>query len=302
MQKLKQYMLPIAMLGGIVFYPWMHYLTPLSPYLIFLMLVITYCKIEPREFKIGQFQIELLIIQLIMSAIAYFAFVWWDKVVATGVFICVFIPTATAAPVITGMLGGSVTRLVGFSLIGNLSCAIIGPALLAGMGVHPEMSFGASFTLISSRVFPLLILPIITALILRYSWKSLHDLLAKKIEISFYMWALALFIVVGSSISFLIKNFQSDKLIPIIGLALGSLIVCLLQFKVGRTVGKIFGDKVSGGQGLGQKNTVLAIWMALTYMDPLASIAPASYVAWQNIINSWQLMRHKSKQSQSKPK
>ena len=58
-------------------------------------------------------------------------------------------------------------------------------------------------------------------------------------------------------------------------------------------VGGHYGDKVSGGQGLGQKNTVLAVWLALAYMHPIASIAPAAYIAWQNIINSWQLVRHR---------
>ena len=76
-----------------------------------------------------------------------------------------------------------------------------------------------------------------------------------------------------------------------IWLALGALIVCVLQFWIGRKVGRRYGDAVSGGQSLGQKNTLLAVWLALAYLNPIASIAPASYVAWQNIINSWQLMR-----------
>lgn len=29
--------------------------------------------------------------------------------------------------------------------------------------------------------------------------------------------------------------------------------------------------------------------MALTYLEPVTSVAPAAYVAWQNIINSSQL-------------
>ena len=48
---------------------------------------------------------------------------------------------------------------------------------------------------------------------------------------------------------------------------------------------------ISGGQALGQKNTILAIWMAHTYLNPLSSVAPGSYVLWQNIINSWQLWK-----------
>ena len=72
-----------------------------------------------------------------------------------------------------------------------------------------------------------------------------------------------------------------------------ALVICLLQFTLGRYIGRRFGDTVAGGQLIGQKNTVLAIWMAQTWLDPLSSVAPAAYVIWQNIVNSWQLWRYK---------
>ena len=72
-------------------------------------------------------------------------------------------------------------------------------------------------------------------------------------------------------------------------IALFALLVCLLQFLAGKLLGRKYGQTIAGGQGLGQKNTVLAIWMALTYLNPLASIGPASYVVWQNCFNSMQL-------------
>lgn len=74
-------------------------------------------------------------------------------------------------------------------------------------------------------------------------------------------------------------------------IALLSGIICCAQFYYGRKIGGINGDKVVGGQGLGQKNTILAVWMTITYLNPLASIGPAAYVFWQNTINSWQLYR-----------
>ena len=65
--------------------------------------------------------------------------------------------------------------------------------------------------------------------------------------------------------------------------------VCCAQFVAGRKIGRRCGDKIAGAQGLGQKNTVLAIWMSLTYLNPISSVGPAAYVAWQNTINSAQL-------------
>ena len=41
-----------------------------------------------------------------------------------------------------------------------------------------------------------------------------------------------------------------------------ALVICVLQVILGRRIGRRYGDPVSGGQGLGQKNTILAIWIA----------------------------------------
>lgn len=289
---LKNLMLPIAMIVGAVFYPWIGYLTPLSPYMIFAMLLITYCRLDVRDLRGGRFEIELLIVQMVLAAAVYGALVWLNPTVASGVFICVYIPTATAAPVITGMLGGSIPRVACYSFFCNMFVAVTGPLILAAIGEHPEMTFFRSFLLICSRVFPLIVAPLVIALLLGKFAPKWHKTIATHQSLSFYIWAISLCIVVGSSVAFVINNFSIDKAADMCWLAIGALAVCVLQFYIGRRVGARFADKVSGGQSLGQKNTVLAIWLALAYLNPVASVAPAAYVAWQNIINSWQLMRH----------
>jgi len=290
-QQLKNMMLPLAMAGGAIFYKWMGYLTFLSPYLIFLMLFITYCKLDFRDFKPKRFHVILLATQMAMAAIAYFLLCPLSHSVAEGVFICIFIPTATAAPVITGMLGGSISFVATYSLLCNAVVAVAGPSVLAYIGDNQNMTFVESMLLICMKVFPLLIMPLVAAMIFRYLLPILHRQVVERQEISFYLWAVALFIVVGSCVSFIIKTWNPSQVSTIVFLALGALVVCLLQFYIGRRIGRKNGDPVSGGQSLGQKNTVLAVWLAMAYMNPVASVAPASYIAWQNIVNSIQLMR-----------
>ena len=290
--QLKTLMLPVAMVGGAIFYPWMGHITFLSPYLIFTMLFITYCKLKISDFRPNRFEATLLAVQLALAGAAYGLTFFWNKTLAEGVFIYFFIPTATAAPVITAMLGGSISRVATYSLMCNAVVAVAGPLVLAALGEHAEMTFIQSFKLILSQVFPLIIMPLALALILRYTLPKVHSRIVEMQQLSFYLWAVSLFIVVGSCVSFAIENWTPASTITMVLLALGALVACLLQFKIGRIIGGKFGDKVSGGQGLGQKNTVLAVWLALAYMNPMASIAPAAYVAWQNSINSWQLMRH----------
>ncbi|MDE6753326.1 MAG: transporter [Muribaculaceae bacterium] len=288
-------MLPIAMVGGAIFYPWMGHLTFLSPYLIFTMLFITYCKLKISDFKPNRFEMTLLITQIILAAVFYFLTFFWNKTLAEGIFVCFIIPTATAAPVITAMLGGSISKVATYSLMCNAFVAVAGPLVFAAIGEHSDITFLKSFKMILSQVFPLILAPLALALILRYVSPKIHSKIVGMQQLSFYLWAVSLFIVVGSCVSFAIKNWTPQATVTMILLSLGALIACLIQFKLGRIIGGKFGDKVAGGQGLGQKNTVLAVWLALAYLNPLSSIAPASYVAWQNIINSWQLMRHQSR-------
>ena len=53
--------------------------------------------------------------------------------------------------------------------------------------------------------------------------------------------------------------------------------------------GRHFGASISAGQALGQKNTIVGIWLTLTFLNPLAAVAPGAYVVWQNLVNGWQL-------------
>lgn len=258
------------------------------------MLFITYCRLDFRHIRIEQFQFVLLAMQMLLAALIYLAIVRISHTVAEGVFLCVFIPTATAAPVICQMLGGSLSKLATYSLFCNVFVALTGPLVLAAIG-DTQYTFLESFMMILRMVMPLLLGPIVLSLILRRITPNLNESVKNHQSLSFYLWAVSLFIIVGGCVSFIIRNFDSERIMTMVWLAIGALAVCVLQFKIGRMVGRRYGDPVAGGQGMAQKNTVLAVWIALAYMNPLASVAPASYIAWQNIINSWQIMRHNSR-------
>lgn len=288
----KNLVLPIAFVGGAIFSKWMGYVTFLSPYLIFVMLFITYCRLSLQEIKPHKFDIKLLTIQMLLSGLAYLTFILINEDLALGLFICFFVPTATAAPVITSMLGGNISRVVTYSLTCNLAVAAIGPVVLAAIGDNAGITFGKSFLLILSQVFPLLLGPILCAFGLQKVWPKLHTKVANHQSLSFYIWAISLFIIVGSCVSFAIETWTPENTWLMILLAFSALLACLLQFYIGRKLGYSIGDPVAGTQSLMQKNTVLAVWLAMTYMHPITSIAPAAYIAWQNIVNSWQLVRH----------
>lgn len=290
LQFIKNWMLPLAMLTGAVAYPLISYISFLTPYLIFTMLLLTFCKLSPRDLHIYPAHIWLLLIQLTGCLIVFFIVRLFNPIVAEGALICVLAPTATAAAVITGMLGGNVAFLASYVFLCNVGVAVVAPFLFSFLGTHSDMPFFESFMYICKQVGPLLILPLVCAWGMQYFLPKFHKKLLSIHQLSFYLWAVALTIVTGNTIRFLVEQNNPNYTVEI-SLALVSLVICVGQFLLGRRIGRHYGDPVSSGQGLGQKNTILAIWMAQVYLDPISSVAPAAYVLWQNIFNSYQLWK-----------
>lgn len=291
-------MLPIAMILGAILYNPITVLNEKLPHLtqalIFAMLLVPYCRISLRELRIERLHIWLITIQIIGSLAVYGVLLLFDPLIAEGTLICILAPTATAATVmlLSKLYVANVVRLP--PNMNVMTAALLSPIIFSFIGIHTDIPFTESFFTICRQMIPLLIFPFITAIALRYLLPRVHYMLSKSQSLSFYLWAVSLTIVMGRTAAFIIdqgaENIKEELLI-----ALFSLIVCSAQFAIGKIIGQRYNERIAGGQALGQKNTVLAIWMALTYVHPIASIGPASYVVWQNCINSWQLWK-KNKQ------
>ena len=65
LQQFKNWMLPIAMITGGLFYPFFSQLAPVIPYLIFCMLLVPYCKISLMRIRIKPLHLFLILIQII---------------------------------------------------------------------------------------------------------------------------------------------------------------------------------------------------------------------------------------------
>ncbi len=280
------------MVIGITFYKQLAVLAPVIPYLLSVMLFITYSRIILRDIRLTKFHYILLSIQYGGSMLVYLLFFKFNTTLAQSAMICVLAPTAASAPVITGILGGNISSIAAYSFISNLSIALLSPLFLALIGgaSGETISFGGSVLIIFKKVFPVLLLPFILAVTISKVSPKLHNTIQKAQILSFYLWAVALTIVTSNVTKFIsIQGNASYELkIAMAGVAL---IICVLQFWFGRRIGKKYNSIVAGGQGLGQKNTILAIWLTQTYLNPVASIGPGSYVLWQNIVNSYQLWR-----------
>ena len=256
----------------------------LTPAFIFLMLFFTFCRVDARKIRFSWMHLWLLLFQMVGSVAIYYALEWCDVVVAQGAMVCVLAPVAMAAVVIGGMLGANVETMAAYSLLCNFVIALFAPILL-----HEFGNGECNIWQILQRVAPLLIAPFVAGQACRFGLPKVAGWVSRYSQISFYIWLMSLVVIIGRTTCFLL-DYEANRSVEI-ALAAVALVICLLQFKLGRMIGRRYGDAAAGGQSLGQKNTVLAVWLSQAFLDPISCVAPTAYIVWQNLVNSYQIYR-----------
>ena len=309
----------LSMLIGALGYKLFLPLAPTLPWLIFFMLFFTFCKVNPLDLRLHKWHWAVLFAQLFFSFATYAGVLalTHNKILAQGLLMCFIMPTATAAPIIAGKLGGSIQNLTTFTLLSNFATAIIVPATFPLINPAADMTFLPAFLLILSRVAPLLLGPFFAAWLLRliYKWRTKKDFVLSKqaAQVPFYLWVASIVVLMAVVTNTTISNFQF-QISNILILLVSSFFACLIQFGLGKLIGWCLPaaskgtdyqdvlinpaaapttmagvSSITAGQAFGQKNTSLGVWMANTYLDPMASLGAAAYIIWQNIFNSVQL-------------
>ncbi len=328
-----KYALLAALVIGAVGYPFFRHLTPLLPPLIFIMLFFTFCKVNPLDLRLHKWHFITLAVQLSLSVGIYYILRspmltsrlphLNNEVVAQSTMLCFLMPTATAAPIIAGKLGGSIQNLTCFTLLSNFATAIIVPLFFPIVNPIGSMTFTSAFLLILRHITPLLLGPFLLAWLIRLVYDHLPRnkragktfVLPRSLtSIPFYIWAGTILILMGDIVDSLVSH--PFDIYTLVGITVWATVSCLLQFILGRSIGKRWPagshgtdyqdvvinpaaapktksgiSRITAGQALGQKNTTLAIWMAQTYLLPLTAVGPAIYMIVQNLFNSAQLAR-----------
>lgn len=315
---LKDWMLIIAMIAGAGLYliyhniPGIHGAGPVlektchivQPMMLFAMLFLSFCKIEPSHMRPHKWQLWLLLIQGGLFIAGCLLLIWagrcnsiaaaWvcrNEIVIQAAMLCLICPTATACAVVTGKLGGSMAGVVTYTVLINILVAILVPLFIPLIYPMGGISFGAAFCKILAKVFPLLIMPCLCAWIIRYLFPKAHKWLTDHAGLSFYIWTASLTLAILMSTRALVNSGSSFRLLA--GIAVASLLCCAFQFAAGKLIGARYSSAITAGQALGQKNTVFGIWMGYTFLNPVTSIAGGFYSIWHNCFNTWQLYRRR---------
>ena len=301
----KQWSLPLSLLIGVIGYLLFAYvpllqpigevvgplLESLIPVVLFVLLYVTFCKIQIKEMRPRAWHFWLQTIRVSLSAF----FVWLItltsdpnlRLVLEGMFVCVICPTAAAAPVVTEKLGGSIGSLTVYAIIANVVTSIIIPLFFPMVEKSSDISFATASLMVLRNVTTVLVIPLVLALVSRRVIPRVTDRIKEFRNLGFYLWCFNLTIITGITMRNILHASLSGTVLAI--LLILPLFIALLQFTIGKLVGRYYGASISAGQALGQKNTVVGIWLTLTFLNPLAAVAPGAYVLWQNMVNALQL-------------
>lgn len=314
---LKDWTLPTAIALGTVFYlafRWVpaldeagDWLGPvfdtLFPVSVFLTLFVTACKVDFHDMRPHRWHLGVLVAQLLLVA-GNVGIIFWvqsdleQKLLWEAVLTCIIGPSASAAPVVVGKLGGNISTMTSYTLISSLASALMIPAVFplleasanATLGGNAS-SFMSAFLMILQKVSIVLLLPLALGWLMQHGAKGLCKRLVSIPDLSFYLWAFSLSITTGITVKNIVNSDASLSLL--LWIAVACFLLCWVQFFMGRFIGRRLGEEINSGQALFQKNTALSIWVAYMYLNPVASIGAGCYVLWQNIINSLELWQYR---------
>ena len=311
---IKNWTLPVAIVIGSVAYLTFYWvpafdtlgdqLSPIFdvifPLFVFLTLLITFCKVDNHQLLPHRWHTGVLIAQLLLVA-ATIGIIFWvednaeQKLLWEAMLTCIIGPAASASPVVVGKLGGNISTMTTYVILSSLASTILIPLVFPILEPSAGVAFLEAFLVILHKVAIVMMLPLVLGWFIKHYMPRLQQKIAAMPNLSFYTWAISLSITTGITVKNIVHSNATITLLCWI--AVTTLILCFVQFLIGRGVGRWLGEEVNAGQGLFQKNTALSIWVAYMYLTPVASIGAGCYVLWQNIINSFEIWQDRKQKT-----
>ena len=312
---LKDWTLPVSMSIGTIVYLFFA-MTPqlesasrffepifndILPLFMFLILFVTFCKVDFHQmrlewwhFWVSLFQILFVLVVVAIILLGLGAGDTNGKILWEGILCCIIGPCAAAAAVVTTKLGGNLSSMTTYTFLSNFITALLIPTFFPLIEKSAHITFLTAFWIILQRVAMILVVPLIMGWFVKHYMHRFHRRIISIPDLGFYLWGISLTIVTGTTVKNIVNSQSPVSLL--LGIAVVSLFLCILQFAVGKHIGHFFQSTINAGQALGQKNTAFAIWIAYTYLNPVASVGPGCYILWQNIVNSWELWMQRKKE------
>lgn len=312
-QFLKDWTLPVAIVLGSALYLLFAYLPLLEPAAlvlgsvcetilplsVFSTLFVTFSKVNFHLMRLFRWHFVIVFLQLLLVGLLVVSILMLErngiasdvKWMMEAVLVCIIAPCATAAPVVTAKLGGDITQMTTFTLLSSLVGAVLIPAVFPLLEPSTGVTFLSAFLVILHKMAVILVLPLMLGFIVHHWVEPVRRYIESHSDLGFYSWAFSLSITADVTLRNILQSDSGS--VVLLCIALLTLLTSVFQYVVGHLVGRHYGVKVCTVQGMFQKNTALAIWVAWLYLSPLSSVGAGCYVLWQNMINSYELWMHR---------
>jgi len=275
-----------AIFLGIVL-PFGHAYVFLIRYFLMFMLFMAFIDIRLKWTSLSFKHLYILGLNILSPLIIFYALDYFNGHVALALFAAAITPTAIVAPVITSYLKKEVAFVALSVIITNAAVALLVPFMIPLVSGDNEVST-------REVIVPVLVtfaIPLAAAFLVQRIHPAKKALLRVS-PVSFVFFLGNVYLASAKATDF-ITGQENVKLSILIYIAVLTGILCIGNFKLGHLVGKPdFPSETA--QSLGQKNTTFTIWIALTYINPIAALGPMFYILFHNSYNSYQLyrMRH----------
>lgn len=206
-------------------------------------------------------------------------------------------PTAVITPVLAEMVKRSAAYMVGAIIVSSVAFALSVPLVLTWL-LGIELSLTGLGSLIWT-IGSIIIIPLTLGQIVRYIGGGVLGFFRSVGPYTFALFLVNVATAAGSLSAYL--RYESTtpwSFVWVTGAAITLLM--LTNFLVGSRIAPK-GHAVEGSLALGRKNTMLSIWIALEYLNPLIVLGPMIYILVQNVFFAGQVwwLERKPKQTNS---
>ena len=255
--------------------------------MVMLMLTQGFLTVAFRKDMLSKELFFVMLANLLIPIPAYLLASMVGEREAEAAFLIAAAPAAVASPIVIGFIRKRTDFVAMAVIVTNILMVFTLPVAIPFVTTQLEAGGeDTRYQIIFSVMFTIA-LPFLLALLLRYIGGRVYRYAVWTKRFSLYIWLCAIILACAKARSFVsAHDVPPDMLYSIAAVSAG---LCAVNFGLGYLLG---GRKFprESSQSLGQKNTLFAVWVGLTFFNPVSVIAPVAYIIFQNIYNALQIL------------
>ena len=264
-----------------------HHLTFLVRYFVMVMLFFAFLDVKIDRGIITLDHLKVVVLNVLIPLVVFYLIRPFNLVAALAAFVICSAPTAAGAPVMAVFMKKKVSFVTASVILTSPVMALTIPFTLP-LVLEVESSINAWDILLP--VAQVVFIPLILAQLIRNYWSALTLWFRQFSNVPFYLFLANVYIASAKASNYIINDEQTAWY-EFVWIALTIGVICFFQFKIGEWVSskEMY---VESGLALGRKNTMFALWLALTFVNPITALGPIFYIVFHNIYNSWQIYKY----------